>query len=104
VFDEATSSLDSNNEKFIQENLKEIFKGKITTIVIAHRLSTIIDSDEIIVLNNGCIVERGTHESLLDLNGEYFNLWNFQNDLINNNNDLINNNDLNIIDNEDVFL
>jgi ABC-type transport system involved in Fe-S cluster assembly fused permease/ATPase subunit len=78
VMDEATSALDSNTEKRIQEKLREVFKGKTTTIVFAHRLSTIVDSDEIIVLKDGLIVERGTHEQLLEMNGEYKKLWDKQ--------------------------
>jgi ABC-type transport system involved in Fe-S cluster assembly fused permease/ATPase subunit len=79
VFDEATSALDSITEKQIQEKLKEVFKGKTTTIVLAHRLSTIIDSNEIIVLKDGKIAERGTHEELLEMNGEYKKMWDKQN-------------------------
>jgi len=78
VFDEATSALDSTTEKQIQDKLSEVFKGKTTTIVLAHRLSTIIDSDEIIVLKDGVIAERGTHEQLLEQNGEYKILWDKQ--------------------------
>jgi ABC-type transport system involved in Fe-S cluster assembly fused permease/ATPase subunit len=78
IFDEATASLDTNTEREIQENLRQAFKGKTTTVVLAHRLSTIVDSDEIIVLKDGVIVERGTHEELLELNGEYATLWNRQ--------------------------
>ncbi|KAL0486942.1 Abcb7 [Acrasis kona] len=78
VFDEATASLDTNTEKEIQDNLRKAFKGKITTIVLAHRLSTIIDSDEIIVVKEGAIIERGTHDELLLMNGEYKLLWDKQ--------------------------
>lgn len=78
VFDEATSALDSNTEKEIQENLRQVFKGKTTTIVLAHRLSTIIDSDEIIVVNQGVIAERGTHQELLQKGGLYKMLWDKQ--------------------------
>jgi ABC-type transport system involved in Fe-S cluster assembly fused permease/ATPase subunit len=74
VFDEATSSLDSCTEKEIQQNLEEISVGA-TTLVIAHRLSTIVKANEIIVLNEGLIVERGNHQQLLDFNGFYANLW-----------------------------
>ena len=58
--------------------MRDVFKGKTTTIILAHRLSTIIDSDEIIVMKNGLIVERGDHDSLLEMNGEYALLWNKQ--------------------------
>eukprot|EP01080_Neovahlkampfia_damariscottae_P009771 gene9771-2098_t len=78
LFDEATSALDTNTEKEIQDSLRDVFKGKTTTIILAHRLSTIIDSDEIIVMKNGQIAERGDHDSLLELNGEYALLWNKQ--------------------------
>ncbi len=74
VFDEATSSLDSYTEKEIQRNLEEISVGA-TTLIIAHRLSTIVKADEIIVLNEGLIVERGNHKKLLTLGGTYANLW-----------------------------
>ncbi|PIS10762.1 MAG: metal ABC transporter permease [Bdellovibrio sp. CG10_big_fil_rev_8_21_14_0_10_47_8] len=78
LFDEATSALDSHNEKEIQASLKEISKDR-TTITIAHRLSTIIDADEIIVLKDGEIVERGVHNQLLAQNGEYASMWRKQN-------------------------
>ena len=70
LLDEATSALDKISENKIQLALKELVKGK-TTIVIAHRLSTIKHSDKIYVLNNGQIVESGTHESLIRDSGEY---------------------------------
>lgn len=74
VFDEATSSLDTKTEKLIQASLKEISEY-YTTLIIAHRLSTIIDADEIIVLDNGYIVERGNHKTLLKQKGYYAELW-----------------------------
>jgi len=74
VFDEATSALDSSTEKDIQASLKEVSKDR-TTIVIAHRLSTIVDADEILVLSNGEIVERGRHAELLKASGEYALMW-----------------------------
>lgn len=74
VFDEATSSLDTKTEKLIQASLKEI-SAHYTTLIIAHRLSTIIDADEIIVLDNGYIVERGNHKTLLKQKGYYAELW-----------------------------
>jgi ATP-binding cassette subfamily B protein len=73
IFDEATNSLDANNEKAIVENLAEFFKGK-TVIIVAHRLSTVRNADKIIVMDNGRIVETGTHESLISNKGPYFNL------------------------------
>jgi ATP-binding cassette subfamily B protein len=74
VFDEATSSLDSKSEQAILKALKEVAKGH-TSLVIAHRLSTIIDADKIIVLDQGSVVEQGTHESLLEKRGHYAELW-----------------------------
>ena len=78
ILDEATSSLDTESEKLVQEALKTLMKDR-TTLVIAHRLSTIKDADEILVLDEGKIVERGTHESLLNEDGVYKILINLQN-------------------------
>jgi ATP-binding cassette subfamily B protein len=77
VFDEATSALDSKTEKAIQAELLEIATNH-TTLVIAHRLSTIMDADQIVVLDHGRIVERGTHADLLARGGAYAHLWNLQ--------------------------
>jgi ATP-binding cassette subfamily B protein len=77
VFDEATSALDTRTEKVIQAELAEIARER-TTLVIAHRLSTIVDADEILVLDHGRIVERGTHARLLALGGRYAALWAMQ--------------------------
>jgi ATP-binding cassette, subfamily B, heavy metal transporter len=77
LLDEATSALDSHTEKEIQDALESVSKGR-TTLVIAHRLSTIIGADEIIVLDQGTIVERGTHHELLARNGLYASMWNRQ--------------------------
>ena len=74
VFDEATSALDSSTEKEIQSSLNEVSKNR-TTLVIAHRLSTVVDANEILVLKNGEIVERGRHQDLLSANGEYAMMW-----------------------------
>lgn len=74
IFDEATSSLDSASEKAILSALRDAAKGH-TSLVIAHRLSTIVDADEILVIDDGQIVERGTHETLLVKQGEYASLW-----------------------------
>lgn len=73
LFDEATNSLDANNEKIINENLDNFFTGK-TTVIIAHRLSTVKNADQIIVLDKGEIIESGTHDSLLSMNGQYYEL------------------------------
>jgi len=77
VLDEATSALDSHTEKEIQDALERVSRGR-TTLVIAHRLSTIVGADEIIVLDAGEIVERGTHHVLLAKNGLYASMWNRQ--------------------------
>jgi ABC-type multidrug transport system fused ATPase/permease subunit len=77
VFDEATCSLDSNTEREILTNLREISRFS-TTVVIAHRLSTVIHADEIVVLEAGTIVERGSHLGLLRQNGRYAALWQAQ--------------------------
>jgi ABC-type transport system involved in Fe-S cluster assembly, permease and ATPase components len=77
IFDEATSALDTRTEKAIQEELARIAAGR-TTLVIAHRLSTIVDADQILVMDQGRIVERGTHRELLDLGGAYAHMWALQ--------------------------
>jgi ATP-binding cassette subfamily B protein len=77
LLDEATSALDSHTEKDIQDALDRVSRGR-TTLVIAHRLSTIVGADEIIVLDQGVIAERGTHHQLLLKNGLYAGMWNRQ--------------------------
>jgi ATP-binding cassette subfamily B protein len=77
LLDEATSALDSHTEREIQDALERVSRGR-TTLVIAHRLSTIVGSDEIIVLDQGRIVERGTHHQLLAHGGLYASMWNRQ--------------------------
>jgi len=72
-FDEATNSLDANNEMQIIQNLESFFKGR-TVIVVAHRLSTVKHADQIVVLNKGVIAEKGTHQELVNLKGEYYTL------------------------------
>lgn len=77
IFDEATSALDSNSEKRIQAELKRIARNR-TTLTIAHRLSTIADADQILVMDHGRIVERGTHQQLLAASGAYAQMWELQ--------------------------
>jgi len=77
ILDEATSALDSESEKLIQDSLVKLMKNR-TSIVIAHRLSTIAKLDRIIVLDTGKIIEDGTHQQLLELNGTYAKLWKHQ--------------------------
>jgi ATP-binding cassette subfamily B protein len=77
ILDEATSSLDNRSEKIIQESLEKLAKGR-TTLVVAHRLSTVINADQIIVLTESGIVERGKHNELIENGGEYAQLYNEQ--------------------------
>ncbi|MGF1556303.1 ABC transporter ATP-binding protein [Paucihalobacter sp.] len=77
ILDEATSNLDTESEALIQKSLAELTKGR-TTFVIAHRLSTIRKADQILVIENGHIVERGTHEELIASEGRYYNLFTYQ--------------------------
>lgn len=77
VLDEATSSLDTESEALIQKSLGELTKGR-TTFVIAHRLSTIRKADQILVIENGHILEQGTHEALIASEGRYYNLFTYQ--------------------------
>ncbi|KAI5864620.1 hypothetical protein GGS23DRAFT_595339 [Durotheca rogersii] len=77
MLDEATSALDSHTEQQIQSRLATIGRGR-TLLIIAHRLSTITHADQILVLHQGTIVEKGTHEKLLELNGRYASMWNRQ--------------------------
>ena len=77
IFDEATSALDSHTEEEIRRSIKEASAG-VTTVTVAHRFATVIDSDEIILLVNGEIKERGTHDQLLKKDGEYARIYNLQ--------------------------
>ncbi len=77
IFDEATSSLDSKSEQTILEALKSIATHH-STMVIAHRLSTVVDADQILVMDNGEIIERGTHQQLLEKKGRYYEMWQLQ--------------------------
>ena len=78
ILDEATAHLDSENEALVQAALKEVLKNR-TSIVIAHRLSTIVNADQILVIDSGSIVERGTHDELVNKKGLYFDLYERQN-------------------------
>ena len=77
LLDEATSNLDTESESYIQESLAELMKGR-TTFVIAHRLSTIRKADEILVIENGAIAERGNHDDLIASKGRYHDLYTYQ--------------------------
>ena len=77
IFDEATSALDSANERAIQAELRQVAQGK-TALVIAHRLSTVVDAHEILVMDAGTIVERGTHAELMNAGGRYASMWALQ--------------------------
>ena len=77
IFDEATSALDSANERAIQAELASVAQNK-TTLVIAHRLSTVVDAHEILVMEAGEILERGTHAQLLARQGVYARMWSLQ--------------------------
>ena len=75
ILDEATSSIDTRTEKLIEQGMDTLMNGR-TVFIIAHRLSTVRDSDTIIVLENGTIIEKGNHEKLLDNKGKYYQLYN----------------------------
>ena len=77
ILDEATSALDSHSEYLVQKALKE-FQRDRTVLVIAHRLSTIVNADQIIVLENGEVMEQGSHEALLNQGGKYLDYWRLQ--------------------------
>ena len=75
--DEATSSVDTRTERLIQAAMARLMEGR-TSFVIAHRLSTILDADRILVINDGEIIEQGTHQELMEKNGFYAELYNSQ--------------------------
>jgi ATP-binding cassette subfamily B protein len=74
VFDEATSALDSRTERLIQTALKRVSAGR-TTLIIAHRLSTVVEADQILVLEQGRVIEHGRHRELLARRGSYAQMW-----------------------------
>ena len=77
IFDEATSALDSKTERALQEELSGLARNR-TTLIIAHRLSTIVHADQILVMDHGSIIERGTHAELIEVNGAYAQMWQMQ--------------------------
>ena len=77
ILDEATSALDTESERLVQDAVTKLMKNR-TSIIIAHRLSTIVHADEICVINNGEITERGKHEELIDMDGEYRKYYEMQ--------------------------
>ena len=77
ILDEATSSIDSHTEQILQNALQKISEGR-TTIVIAHRLSTIVNSDKILLLENGKVLEEGSHSKLMNENGKYAQMYDTQ--------------------------
>ena len=80
ILDEATASIDADNEYFIREAMYELCLNK-TVLVIAHRLNTIRDADKIIVIESGKVIEEGTHEELMDLNGKYSHMYSLQSNM-----------------------
>lgn len=75
IFDEATSSLDSQSEQYIQKTIQQLRDEQKTIILFAHRLSTVVQADQVIVLEKGQVVEQGTHKTLLQQKGHYHALW-----------------------------
>ena len=77
LLDEATSSLDTGSEQAVQQALDELIKNR-TTLIVAHRLSSVVNADTIYVIDNGAVIESGSHNELLSTGGAYFKLWNAQ--------------------------
>ena len=75
LLDEATSSLDSESEMYVQEVIQKLKQQGKTIIIIAHRLSTVVHADEIVVLENGTVIEQGTHSHLYESKGRYYEMW-----------------------------
>jgi ATP-binding cassette subfamily B protein len=75
ILDEATSSLDSESEQFVQQTIQYLKNQGKTIIIIAHRLATVVDADQIVVLENGQVIEQGSHEELFSIKGRYFQMW-----------------------------
>ena len=75
ILDEATSSLDSESESFMQQTIQSLKEQGKTIIIIAHRLSTVVNADEIVVLENGKVIEQGNHEKLFSEKGKYWEMW-----------------------------
>ena len=75
ILDEATSSLDSESERFVQQTIQNLKNQGKTVIIIAHRLSTVVNADNIVVLENGKVIEQGNHENLFNDKGRYWEMW-----------------------------
>ena len=75
ILDEATSSLDSESESFVQQTIQSLKEQGKTIIIIAHRLSTVVNADDIVVLENGKVIEQGNHEKLFNEKGRYWEMW-----------------------------
>ena len=75
ILDEATSSLDSDSESYVQATIHQLVQDGKTIVVIAHRLSTVVNADQIVVLSQGVVVEEGSHSQLYASRGVYFDMW-----------------------------
>jgi ATP-binding cassette subfamily B protein len=79
ILDEATSSLDSESESFVQKTIQKLISEGKTVVIIAHRLSTVVNADKIVVTEEGKVIEEGKHKELLDKKGRYWDMWKKQN-------------------------